>query len=81
MKKIKEVIRNVFKTILRIAFIIASILLILGFFRWAGIKGFIAFLLGMGIMAYLLLSKNMMFQGIIEMFGADEYITDIGKKK
>ncbi len=68
-------------TILRIFIIIASILLVIGFLRWAGIKGVLSFMLGMSLMAYLLLSKNIMFQGIIEMFGASEYLSEIGKKK
>jgi len=78
--KIKEKVSNIFKVTLRIVIMIASVLLILGFFRWAGIKGILSFMLGMGIMAYLLLSKNMMFRGIIDMFGATEYLDDMGKK-
>ncbi len=73
-------VKSIFFTVLRIVIMIASVLLIIGFFRWAGIKGMLSFLLGMGIMAYLLLSKNMMFRGIIETFGATEYISEMGKK-
>lgn len=78
---IKEKISNILKVTLRIIVMIASVLLIIGFLRWGGIKGILSFMLGMGLMAYLLLSKNMMFQGIIGMFGADEYLNEIGKKK
>lgn len=80
-KMIKNKIKNILMTILRIFIIIASILLVIGFLRWAGIKGVLSFMLGMSLMAYLLLSKNIMFQGIIEMFGASEYLSEIGKKK
>lgn len=78
---IKNKIKNILNTIIRIFIIIASILLVIGFLRWAGIKGVLSFMLGMSLMAYLLLSKNIMFQGIIEMFGASEYLSEIGKKK
>ena len=78
--KIKEKLSNIFKVTLRIIVMIASILLIIAFLRWGGIKGILSFVLGMSLMAYLLLSKNMMFQGIISMFGADEYLNDVGGK-
>lgn len=80
VQKAKQSAKGVLQIILRIVIMIASILLILGFFRWAGLKGMLAFMLGMGIMAYLLLSKNMMFMGIIETFGATEYIREMRKK-
>jgi len=80
VKKAKQSAKGVLQIILRIVIMIASILLILGFFRWAGVKGVLAFILGMLIMAYLLLSKNFMFKGIIDMFGATEYLEDMGKK-
>ncbi len=79
--KVFTPLKGILMTVLRITVMILSILLIFGFFRWSGIKGFLSFLLGMGIMAYLLLSKNMMFQMIIETFGAVEYIDEVKKKK
>lgn len=67
------------KRILRIVISIASILILIFFFRWVGLKGVLAFFLGMTIMAYLLLSKNLMFMGIIDYFGADKYIDEVKK--
>lgn len=40
------------------------------YFRWAGIKGLISFILGMGIMAYLLIKRNR------ELISAADYIED-----
>lgn len=81
VQKATRSVKSIFFTILRIIIMIASILLIIAFFRWAGLKGMASFILGMSLMGYLLLSKNMMFQGIISMFGADEYLNEISKKK
>jgi len=56
--------------ILRIIISIASILLLIGFFRWTGLKGLMSFILGLFVMAYLLLSKNAMLMGVVEYFEA-----------
>ena len=80
-KRAQHAVSSVLKVTLRLVVMIASVLLIIAFLRWAGIKGILSFVLGMSLMAYLLISKNMMFQGIISMFGADEYLNEVAKKK
>jgi hypothetical protein len=45
------------------------------FFRFIGWRGILAFMLGMFIMAYLILSKNAMLNFIVE------YIEDYNRKK
>jgi len=39
----------------------------------------VSFLLGMLLMAYLLLSKNVIFRSVIELFSSEEYIDEIRK--
>lgn len=64
-------------TVLKIVISIASIFAFFYFFRWTGWRGFIAFIIGMGIMAYLLLSKNIMLMTIIKMTSSEGFLDDI----
>lgn len=65
----------------RIAVAIGTFLLLIMMIRWAGIKGVLMLFLGMGIMAYLLLSKNIMLLALIDKLEGNEYIDEIKKKK
>ncbi len=56
-----------------------SILTIFFFFRWVGIKGMISFILGMGIMAWIFLSKNVLVRMIVSKFEGEEYIDSFKK--
>lgn len=47
------------------------------FFRWVGFKGILSFLIGMGIMAYLLLSKNPMVKMIIKLAESQEHLEEL----
>ena len=58
---------------------IGSVIALLMFFRWATYKGVIAFMLGLFVMAYLLLSKNPALKFIVEYFGAGDSIEEIKK--
>ncbi|GAG27064.1 unnamed protein product [marine sediment metagenome] len=51
-----------------------------GFFRFIGWRGLLAFVLGMGIMTWLLLSKNQMLLWIIKKTEGEEYIDDMNRK-
>lgn len=76
---IKEKIANIGRQTLKITLSIASIILLIVFFRWIGFKGLLAFFFGMGLMAYLLLSKNLMLSYIVDYFGAKDHIKEIRK--
>lgn len=65
---------------LSIALSIASVLLLMLFFRYIGVKGALGFFTGLGVMAYLILSKNPMLMGIIRLTSSDEFIEDIKKR-
>jgi len=60
---------------------IVSIILIILFIRWAGIKGIIALIMGMAIMAYLILSGNQIMLFFIKIFGNKEYLEEIINEK
>ncbi len=79
--RLKDKAINFFKKALIIIFSIASIISLFIFLRWAGIKGIISLFLGMGIMAYLFMSKNFMLSYIIESTKSEDYIEEIKKKK
>ena len=49
------------------------------FFRWIGWKGMLGMIIGMAIMAYLLLSKNIMLKWAIDMAKGNEYIEEVKK--
>lgn len=71
--KLKNVIFSFINILLSLATIIAFFI----FFRWVGVKGLLAFLLGMFIIGYLILSKNLMFQAIIGMTKSESYIDEL----
>ncbi len=73
-------IKNNLKTVLNIVLSLASILLIFIYFRWVGYKGVISFLLGMVIMAYLLLSNNIIMRSLIKIFEAKQTLKELMKK-
>lgn len=73
-------IKNNLKTVLNIVLSLASILLIFIYFRWVGYKGVISFLLGLIVMAYLLLSNNIIMRSLIKIFEAEQTLKDIMKK-
>ena len=64
---------------LNIPISIGLIIAIFMFFRWIGYKGMIGFALGMMIMAYLILSKNVMLKWAIDMTRSNEYIEEVKK--
>lgn len=67
--------------IFKICYSVLTILAFIYFLRWAGYKGVISLLLGMLIMAYLLLSKNIMFMSLVKLLEAEQHIDDIKEKK
>ncbi len=69
--------KNTSMQVLRILISIASIVLLFVFFRWVGWKGMLAFFLGMGVMTYLFLSKNMMIKMVVEYFEASTYVDEM----
>lgn len=72
---------DLFRRYVRLFFGFGTIIGLVFFFRFVGWKGMMAFFLGMLIMAYLLLSKNVMLQVVLRMFeGSDEYIDELNKK-
>jgi len=67
-------------TIKRIILIVTSIgtvIILFMLLRWAGIKGILSFIAGMVIMAYLLLSNNIMTRVLVKMFEAEKGINEI----
>lgn len=78
---IKDLIFAYAKKIFKIICFILSIFLFIWFFRWASWKGMISFVLGMGIMGFLLLSKNPMLRFLISFAQADDYFKEIIDKK
>lgn len=77
IEKILSSIKSFFRKFLMLAMSFASIILLFLFLRWAGIKGLASFGLGMGIMAYLMLSKNLMLAYIIDKTKSGEYLHEI----
>lgn len=70
IKETLKKISNIFLSLL--SFFILILLL-----RWAGIKGIVSFIAGMIMMAYLLLSNNIMMRTLVDMFGAGKNIREI----
>lgn len=74
--KLKEILKktsNIFLSLL-------SLLILILLLRWAGIKGILSFIAGMLIMAYLLLSNNIMVRTLVSIFGSEENLKEIMKK-
>ncbi len=67
--------------ILKIIIFILSTLAFIFVMRAAGWKGIVGFLLGMLIMAYLILSKNAMMSGIIELTKSKDYVDMINEEE
>lgn len=74
-------IKEFIKKVLQILFSILTIILLFTFFRWAGIKGLLSFLIGMLIMAFLILSKNPVMTSIIAMTQSEDFIDTVMDKK
>jgi len=77
---IKQKLINIFRIFI---FILTSIGIII-FFRWIGLKGVLGFSIGMGLMAYVLLSQNQYLKFIIDLTNSKQYLWEImndGKKK
>ena len=71
---------KILDTIKRIILIVTSIgtvIILFMLLRWAGIKGILSFIAGMVIMAYLLLSNNIMTRVLVKMFEAEKGINEI----
>jgi len=81
MKDWKSKIWNVINPIIRILSTLISIFLFIWLFRYLGFKGFIGLLIGMFIMAFLILSKNMLLLSIVRLFDGDDYLNEINKTK
>lgn len=58
----------------RIIIRIGSVLLLIWFFIWLGLKGVVGLLSGLAIMAFLLLSKNPLVKMLVDMFHASRYL-------
>jgi len=74
-------IKNVAKPIFRIFTTLISIFLFIWLFRYLGFKGILGLFIGMTIMAYLILSKNMLLLGIVNIFDAGGFVEEINKKE
>lgn len=60
--------------------IIINVLVLIGvvyFLIWVGFKGMIAFVAGMTLMTYLMLSKNPILRAMIGFAQAEDYIDDL----
>ena len=71
---------KILDTIKRIILIVTSIgtvIILFMLLRWTGIKGILSFIAGMVIMAYLLLSNNIMTRVLVKMFEAEKGINEI----
>ncbi len=73
-------LKGTFFYIFKILFSLATIIGFFYLFRWLGLKGFYGFALGLLIMAYMILSKNMIMQGIIDMTSSEDYIDELRGK-
>lgn len=73
--KIKDKLNKVKNVVLSIA----SFFMLLFLLRWSGIKGILSFFTGMALMAYLLLSNNIMVRSLVKIFGSEENIKEIMK--
>ena len=74
-------ILGVSKQFLTIIISIATFIGIIYLLIYVGLKGFISFIAGMMIMAYLILSKNAMMMWFIDFAQAEHYIKEIKVKK
>lgn len=81
IKDIIDKIKNGLNYVLKIIFSMASFVALTYVLYWGGLKGFTMLLLGMFIMAYLMLSKNIMVQAMISYFEADGFIGEIKDEK
>jgi len=73
-------LNNTTKQYVRYLVSIASLIGLVVFIRWAGMKGIISFFLGMTVMAALFLSKNMMIRLLVDKFSGTEYVDQIRGK-
>jgi len=78
--RFRDKILSVMFTIVRIGVMISSVIAVFWFFRWVGWKGFISFVAGMSLMAYVILSKNPLIKWVIDATQSDEYIWELMKK-
>ena len=81
MLKPLHLILGVSKQFITITLSIATFIGIIYLLIYVGLKGFISFVLGMTVMAYLILSKNAMMLWFIEFAQAEHYIKEIKIKK
>lgn len=79
MKKIEFIayLTNTGLYILKILLMLALLFAVFMFFRWAGVKGMLSFILGMFLMSWLILSKNMVMRTLIEMTKSESYINEV----
>ena len=63
--------------ILGIIISIASIIALFAFLRWVGWKGFISMLLGMAIVAWLFLSKNLLVLWVVKKASGEDFIDEM----
>lgn len=47
------------------------------FFRWTSWRGMVAFVLGMVVMGWLLLSKSLLVRWLVEMTSSDQYLWEL----
>ncbi len=70
-------IKDNIKKVINITISILSIFGLFYLMRWAGLKGILSFLVGMIIMAYLILSNNLIMRSVVTLFGAERSIKEI----
>ncbi len=74
-------IKIIFKRVISVLLSISTFILLIVLLRWAGFKGILSFIAGLAIMAYLLLSNNIMMRSLITLFGAGKNLKELMNEK
>lgn len=77
----KNSVLNFVQTYGKYVFSICLLVLFVFFVRWIGYKGLLGLFLGMVVMAWIFLSKNVLVRWIVSKMRAEEYVESYVQKK
>ena len=69
------------KPYIRAVISIGILFIVFFFFRYIGFKGLLGFVIGMGLMSFMFLSKNPILRWAIAFASAEAYVDDIAGNK